>query len=152
MTSWGPDQIVDVNDNDSTSVAFYTRLATNGIAEIVEDSMTWSDATPPGPGLLAQGITETEAPTAPAEAAEVEEEGQAAGDTGSPAATAVPEVEDEVEDLAEAAPPDYDSWTLAKLHGEIDRRNKAGAELKVSGNKPELAARLREDDMATQAT
>lgn len=52
--------------------------------------------------------------------------------------------EDEADD-------DYDKWTKAELTEEIEERNKDREEsLSTSGTKPELIARLRADDEASQ--
>jgi hypothetical protein len=50
------------------------------------------------------------------------------------------------------APADeYEGMSVDELRGELQRRKDAGRELTVSGNRTELLARLREDDLAQQA-
>ena len=42
---------------------------------------------------------------------------------------------------------DYESWTLAELRTEVDRRNEDGAELPRTGGKAVLAKALQDDDL-----
>ena len=65
-----------------------------------------------------------------------------------PAADEVPpELDNPVRESDEDVAP-YDEWTKADLQSEIDVRNAHGSQLARSGNIPDLAARLREDDKA----
>jgi len=47
-------------------------------------------------------------------------------------------------------PAQYRGLTVEQLRDELRRRNAAGAELKVSGNRPQLIERLVADDQAAQ--
>jgi len=37
ITSWGPDQVVDVDDDDKAAVAFYTARVTDGVATLIDE-------------------------------------------------------------------------------------------------------------------
>src|SRR5687768_1241803 len=57
------------------------------------------------------------------------------------------EEEEDLEDDDEDEEPDYDSWTVQQLKDELTTRtDDEGAVLSTTGNKAELAARLREHD------
>ena len=37
ITSWGPDQVVDVDDDDKTAVAFYQARVKDGVAVLIDE-------------------------------------------------------------------------------------------------------------------
>jgi len=37
ITSWGPDQVVDVDDDNKTAVAFYTARVKDGVAVLIDE-------------------------------------------------------------------------------------------------------------------
>jgi hypothetical protein len=49
-----------------------------------------------------------------------------------------------------ADPDAYEDMNVDDLRAELARRKEAGRDVTVSGNRPELLARLREDDLAQQ--
>jgi hypothetical protein len=62
----------------------------------------------------------------------------------------VDEDEDDEDDEADDEDPDYESWAVADLKAEIDKRNKNLGDdaMSVTGVKADLAKRLRENDAA----
>ncbi len=49
IQSWGPDQEVEVADDDKEAVAFYRRYVNDGLAEVIEDVKPEEPPKPPAP-------------------------------------------------------------------------------------------------------
>ena len=70
ITSWGPDQVVDIDDDDKPAVTFYKALVKDGVATLIDEL---ADAK-----AVVAAAAKTEAAEAKAEAADAKEAAKAA--------------------------------------------------------------------------